>query len=172
MRPADANETAIAWKTIIEKRKPTGLVLSRQNLPVYDADPGVAKGGYIRVEASNGEPRFCSWQRDPRFNSRSAQRNNLSPRAFRHALFPCRASNGSRNKTMRTGSRSSRRESRLGLGGSRTRDSVVSTDRRCRSRSKPEHYGESADGALLMKKFGFTVDHVVAAAKESLQAAE
>ena len=57
VRPADANETAIAWKTIIENRKPTGLVLSRQNLPTYDANPDVAKGGYIRVDASNGEPK-------------------------------------------------------------------------------------------------------------------
>ena len=52
IRPADANETAIAWREIITRRKPVGLALSRQNLPVIDrstcgAAEGVAKGAYI-----------------------------------------------------------------------------------------------------------------------------
>ena len=55
IRPADANETAIAWREIITRRKPVGLALSRQNLPVIDratcgAAEGVAKGAYIICE--------------------------------------------------------------------------------------------------------------------------
>ena len=52
VRPADANETAIAWREVITRRKPTGFALSRQNLPVIDRSifasaEGVAKGAYI-----------------------------------------------------------------------------------------------------------------------------
>ena len=50
VRPADANETAAAWKVILETTdRPSALILSRQNLPVLagtSAD-GVAKGGYV-----------------------------------------------------------------------------------------------------------------------------
>ncbi len=52
VRPADANETAIAWREVISRRKPVGFALSRQNLPVLDRQKfasaeGVAKGAYI-----------------------------------------------------------------------------------------------------------------------------
>ncbi|MFA7535440.1 MAG: transketolase [Desulfuromonadales bacterium] len=53
IRPADANETAEAWKLAIENRRgPTALVLSRQNLPVFDRTTlapatGTRRGGYI-----------------------------------------------------------------------------------------------------------------------------
>ncbi len=51
-RPADANETAAAWQVILERRKPSFLALSRQDLPVldpekYDILNGVRRGGYV-----------------------------------------------------------------------------------------------------------------------------
>ena len=56
VRPGDANEVREAWKVILQRRKPAGLLLSRQNLPVVDrATHGdvalVAKGAYILKEA-------------------------------------------------------------------------------------------------------------------------
>ncbi|MER6307723.1 transketolase [Streptomyces sp. NPDC001657] len=60
VRPADANETAIAWRTVLTHTdRPAGLCLTRQNLPVLDRSPGtglspadgVAKGGYVLAEA-------------------------------------------------------------------------------------------------------------------------
>lgn len=59
VRPGDANEVREAWKVILKLRKPVGLLLSRQNLPVVDrATHGdvalVAKGAYILKEASAG----------------------------------------------------------------------------------------------------------------------
>jgi len=69
VRPADGNETAYAWKTVLERRQgPAGLALSRQNLPVYTrgtADEtgavyagaeNTAKGAYTLLEAANGNP--------------------------------------------------------------------------------------------------------------------
>ena len=52
LRPADANETTVAWRIAIERRRPVCLVLTRQNLPIMDPEKyplrdGVAKGAYI-----------------------------------------------------------------------------------------------------------------------------
>ncbi|GAA1225708.1 transketolase [Prauserella halophila] len=58
-RPADANETAAVWKASLEDTQhPTGLALTRQNVPVLEGTnaEGVAKGGYVLAEASNGNP--------------------------------------------------------------------------------------------------------------------
>ncbi|MGH3837683.1 MAG: transketolase family protein, partial [Pseudonocardiaceae bacterium] len=50
VRPADANETAAAWKAVLEKgERPTGLALTRQSVPVLEGTDtaGVARGGYV-----------------------------------------------------------------------------------------------------------------------------
>ncbi|MBC7374236.1 MAG: transketolase, partial [Frankiales bacterium] len=60
VRPADANETVVAWRTVLEHTdRPAGLCLSRQNLPTFDraifaSAEGVAKGAYVLVDASDG----------------------------------------------------------------------------------------------------------------------
>ncbi len=62
VRPADANETTVAWKTILEHTdRPAGLCLTRQKLPVVDRDTtasadGTALGGYVLAEAPGGDP--------------------------------------------------------------------------------------------------------------------
>jgi transketolase len=59
VRPGDANETAIAWKTILEKTdRPAGLCLSRQNLPTFDrtefaSADGTARGAYVLADGSD-----------------------------------------------------------------------------------------------------------------------
>jgi transketolase len=57
-RPADANETAWAWRTAMTLSGPSALVFTRQNLPVLTGDhirPGVEKGGYVLAD-SDGTP--------------------------------------------------------------------------------------------------------------------
>jgi transketolase len=62
LRPGDANEVVEAWKVIMQLRhEPAALVLSRQNVPTLDRSKyapasGVAKGAYILADAENGEP--------------------------------------------------------------------------------------------------------------------
>jgi transketolase len=62
IRPADANEVSYAWKIALERTTgPTLLVLTRQNLPVYDRDAKngaelTEKGAYVLAEANSGKP--------------------------------------------------------------------------------------------------------------------
>jgi transketolase len=64
VRPGDANETSVAWRTILERTgHPAGLILTRQNIPVLDRSPGglasaegTARGGYVLAEAAGGSP--------------------------------------------------------------------------------------------------------------------
>lgn len=59
IRPADANETVMAWKIAIERKGPTALILTRQNLPILDltqftVKEGVPRGAYILFEPDSG----------------------------------------------------------------------------------------------------------------------
>jgi transketolase len=65
VRPADANETAVAWRTILQRTDhPAGLCLTRQAVPVFDRSPeaglasadGTTRGGYVLAEGEGGRP--------------------------------------------------------------------------------------------------------------------
>ncbi|MCB2202532.1 transketolase [bacterium] len=61
IRPADANETAQAWRFAIENDGPTALILSRQNLPTIDRETyteaeGLLKGAYVLADMGEGDP--------------------------------------------------------------------------------------------------------------------
>jgi transketolase len=62
IRPADANETAVAWKMVIEKKEgPVALVLTRQNVPIIDQGKfspatGLTRGGYILADSAPAKP--------------------------------------------------------------------------------------------------------------------
>jgi transketolase len=59
VRPADANETAVAWKTILEHTdRPAGLCLTRQNVPTFDRSvfasaDGTARGAYVMADGTD-----------------------------------------------------------------------------------------------------------------------
>ena len=65
VRPADANEVAWAWKTILERRKgPAGIALSRQNMPVFERGDGDADGRHLRLRRrTSRRARTCSPRR-------------------------------------------------------------------------------------------------------------
>jgi transketolase len=61
VRPADANETALAWRFALRNYdSPTALALSRQNLPILDSDAipddAIERGAYVLRDADGGEP--------------------------------------------------------------------------------------------------------------------
>lgn len=114
VRPADANETAIAWREILRrytkvfgKGAPHGLALTRQGVPTYEANENAAKGGYVLFEAE-GPPgrtqsrRCCSSRPVPRSMSPSRRASSSRRPGCRPGSSRCRRSSGSRSRTRRT----------------------------------------------------------------------
>jgi len=58
IRPADANETAMAWRLTLEAEGPVAMLLTRQNVPVLDPEvaKGALRGAYVLADADSGEP--------------------------------------------------------------------------------------------------------------------
>jgi len=62
IRPADANEVAEAWRVAIDRtHQPVALVLTRQNVPIFDrgkyaSAEGLRRGGYVLADADGGDP--------------------------------------------------------------------------------------------------------------------
>jgi transketolase len=58
IRPADANETSMAWRSTLEAEGPVAMLLTRQNVPVLDPGPtkGALRGAYVLADADGGEP--------------------------------------------------------------------------------------------------------------------
>jgi transketolase len=58
IRPADANETSMAWRSTLEAEGPVAILLTRQNVPVLDPGPtgGAVRGAYVLADADGGEP--------------------------------------------------------------------------------------------------------------------
>ena len=178
VRPADANETAVAWRTILEHNdRPAGLSLSRQNLPVFDrtefaSAEGVARGGYVLAEASGGTPEVILMGTGSEVQIAVAARQVLEAdgvparvvslpcwewfaaqdRAYREQVLPptVRA-----RVSVEAGVPMGWREF-VGDAGQ-----IVGLD----------HFGASAAYTVLYEQFGLTADAVVAAARESLAAA-
>ena len=104
VRPADANETAACWQTILEHTdRPAGLVLTRQNVPVFPrgedgfADTSnVHRGGYVLLDAEGGAARRGPDRHRLRGPARRRGARRCWPRtASRPASSRCRAGSGS-----------------------------------------------------------------------------
>ena len=179
VRPADANETVGRLADDPRAHRPAGrAVLTRQNVPIFDravfaSAEGVARGGYVLADASDGaaagDPhrhrlRGAARRRGPRACSR--------PRAPRPGWSRCRASSGSTSRTRPT-AQQVLPERREGAGQRRGRASrmgwrdIVGDAGEIVSL---EHFGAARRDTVLFEQFGFTRDRVVAAAHATLGA--
>jgi transketolase len=178
VRPADANETAIAWRTILgHTDRPAGLVLTRQNVPTFDRSvfasaDGVANGGYVLVDASDGQPQVILIGTGSEVQLAVAAREVLESEGTptRVVSMPCVEWFNSQDESYRQQVIPRGVKARVSVEAAIAQGwreivgdagEIVSI----------EHFGASAAGALLMEKFGFTRDHVVAAAHSSLERA-
>ncbi|MFI0236846.1 transketolase [Streptomyces sp. NPDC016845] len=180
VRPADANETAIAWREILERGKkdygksaPHGLVLTRQGVPTYDANESTVKGGYVLVEASKETPDLILVATGSEVQLAVEARETLEAEgvATRVVSMPCvewfeEQDQGYRESVLPSAVRA-RVAVEAGIG--LTWHKYVGDAGRIVSL---EHYGASADGKVLFQEFGFTAENVVAKARESLAAAQ
>jgi transketolase len=182
VRPADANETAWAWRTVLEHTdRPAALCLSRQNLPTLDRSAGsefagaenVARGGYVLVEAAGGTPRVILVATGSEVQIALAARELLQAEGVgtRVVSMPCREwfeeqDPGYRQEVLPPSVRARVSVEAAIAQGWRE---IVGDAGRCVSL---EHFGASASFSVLYQEFGFTGEAVAAAARESLNAAE
>ncbi|GDX16169.1 transketolase [Actinomycetes bacterium] len=174
IRPADANEVAAAWKIIIKGRKASGILLSRQNLPVFDRTKfgsvdGVARGAYILKEASKSpQVILMATGSEVSLAVESAQALEESGIATRVVSIPCFEWFNQQNQKYKDEVLPPSVKARVSIeaGISQGWREYVGDSGACVSL---EHYGASAGANVLFKEFGFTVDNVVATAKKVLK---
>ncbi|MGY1839632.1 MULTISPECIES: transketolase [unclassified Modestobacter] len=178
VRPADANETAVAWRTILEHNdRPAGLALSRQNLPVFDrtefgSAEGVAKGGYVLAEASNGSPEVILMGTGSEVQIAVAAREQLEAAGVptRVVSLPCWEWFAEQDEAYRLEVLPASVKARVSVEAGVPmgwREFVGDAGRIVGL----NHYGASASYSKLYEEFGLTEDAVVAAARESIEAA-
>ncbi len=177
IRPADANETAHAWRIAVDSDGPTALVLTRQSIPVLEgtaeAAEGVARGGYVLSEPEGGpdiilvgtgsEVWVCV--EAARLLAAAGEGDDVSAGPFRarvvslpswdlFALQPV----SYRHEVLPPGIRRLAVEAAASLGWERYADDVVAID----------HFGASAPGPIVLEHFGYTPANVASRARALL----
>ncbi len=185
VRPADANETAWAWKTILERRKgPAGIALSRQNLPVFPRDSAAsgtefapaqhaAKGAYTLIDSPTGTADVILIATGSEVGVAVDARAKLETKGIgaRVVSAPClewfdEQSDEYREAVLpRAVTARISVEAGLALGWSKYVGSNGAS-------ISIEHFGASADHQTLFREFGITPDAVVAAAETILSSTE
>ncbi len=173
VRPADANETAVAWREILIRDKPVGLALSRQNLPVFERSAsnsadGVAKGAYVIAEPKSA-PDVILIATGSEVNvaieaSRILAEQNISARVV---SAPClewfEEQSDSYKESVLPKNLRARVSIEAGVGAGWQKyvgdnGEIISL----------EHFGASASAGSLFKEYGFTADNIVLAAKRTI----
>jgi transketolase len=174
IRPADANEVAAAWKKIIQGRKASGILLSRQNLPVFDRSEfgsldGVSKGAYILKEASTTPQLILmATGSEVALAVESARILEESGVATRVVSVPCFEWFNEQTQTYKDQVLPPSIKARVSIEAGIAQGWREYVGDGGASISL-EHYGASAGANILFKEFGFTVDNVVATAKKVLK---
>ncbi|MHB0937865.1 MAG: transketolase [Armatimonadota bacterium] len=173
IRPADATETAEAWKAALRNTGgPTGIALTRQNLPVIDRTKyapagGLQQGGYVLWQSGDGTPDviLIATGSEVSVALEAAERLAAEGVNVRVVSMPCWRFFDAQLPEYRDSVLPPQVRARvsveagvtlgwehyLGTGGI-----AIGLD----------HFGASAPGKVLLEKFGFTPDRVVAAAKD------
>ena len=173
VRPADANETSIAWREVITRSKPTGFALSRQNLPVLDrakfaSAEGTAKGAYIVSEAK-GAAHVLLIATGSEVSLAIAAQELLEQEGIHARVIsaPCLEWFVETDKAYQESVIPSSVKARVSIEAGVTvgwreyvGDAGISIGL--------NHFGASASAGTLFQEFGFTSEAVVIAAKESI----
>ena len=174
IRPGDANETAEAWRATMEHREgAVGLVLCRQNIPVLDrsgAKGDVSRGAYILAEASGGKPKIILIGTGSELQLAFGGRQKLEAEGIptRVVSMPCWEFFDNQPREYRDEVLPPSVWARLSIEAGVTlgwqkyvgdKGGSIGVDR----------YGASAPGEVVMREYGFTVDHVVEFARGLLR---
>ena len=173
IRPADANEVAAAWRVIIQRRRACGILLSRQNLPVFDRSQfgsvdGVARGAYILKEASStAQVILMATGSEVALAVTSAQALEASGISTRVVSVPCFEWFNEQTQAYKDEVLPPSIKARVSIEAGIAqgwRDYVGDSG----ASISLEHYGASAGATVLFKEFGFTVENVIATVKKVL----
>jgi len=176
VRPGDANETAVAWKTILERDShPSALCLSRQNMPVLDRSAGlasaagVARGGYVLAEA-DGDPKVILIATGSEVQIALAARDELQAAGTpaRVVSMPCVEWFAEQQPAYREEVLPSRIRARVSVEAGVTlgwREYVGDLGESV----GVEHFGASAPYQRLYAEFGLTSERVAAVARTVLE---
>jgi transketolase len=180
VRPGDANETAVAWATILRNARPAGLTLTRQNVPVFDRKAfananGAAKGAYILVdggESGKKAPDVILIATGSEVSIAVEARQKLERAGVRTRVvsMPCREWFEDQTKAYQEKVLPASVRARVSIEAAVSfgwHDVVGDAGRSI----SLEHFGASADYKTLYAEFGLTADATVKAAKDSLKAA-
>ncbi|MFJ9057992.1 transketolase [Streptomyces sp. NPDC102409] len=178
VRPGDANETTVCWRTILEHTdRPAGLVLTRQNLPVLDradgvhaAAEGAARGAYILVEAAGSAPDVILVATGSEVQIALDARKLLVDEglAVRVVSMPCREWFAAQPLPYQDDVLPPDVRARVSVEaavGQGWREVVGDAGRIV----SLEHYGASADYQRLYDEFGITAEAVASAARASIR---
>lgn len=169
IRPADANETAVAWKTALKRTDgPTALILTRQNLPIldrsrYPSAEGLAKGAYILADAPDGKPDAILLATGSEVHLALSASAELERRGIKARVvnMPCFELFEAQDEAYKLEVLPPSVKARLAIEAASPmgwhryagdEGDVLGIDR----------FGASAPAKVLFEKFGFTVDNVVA----------
>ena len=175
MRPCDANEVAEAWRVIMElKHEPVALILSRQALPTLDRSKyapasGLRRGAYVLSDAGNGKPDVLLIATGSEVSLCMAAQEELAKEGVGARVISMPSwklfedqDEGYRESVIPSAVRarvSVEQAARFGW------ERYVGIDG---ERIGMRTFGESAPLQKLVKKFGFTVDAVVTAARDQI----
>jgi transketolase len=181
VRPADANETAACWRTVLEHTdRPAGLCLTRQNVPVFPrgedgfaTTDDVSRGAYVLREADGGDPEVVLVGTGSEVQLAVEAQRQLAAQGIRARVvsMPCKEWFDEQDPDYRDSVVPPSVKPRVSVEAAVSQGwrEVVGDAGRIVSL---EHFGASADFATLFKEFGITAEAVVQAAHASIAAAQ
>ncbi|MDP6160528.1 MAG: transketolase [Acidimicrobiales bacterium] len=167
IRPADANETAGAWRTIVDGAGPAALLLTRQDVPVLSGTgdhAAVARGGYVLAEPEGApEVILIGTGSEVSVAMDAADTLTTAGRSVRVVSMPCmedfaNQDSAYRNSVLPGGVPTLSIEAGVTFGWDRWADRCIGIDR----------FGASAPGGRVIAELGITAEALVAAATELL----
>jgi transketolase len=167
LRPADAAETAEAWRVIVEDLEgPAALILSRQNLPVFDHDvfgaaSGVARGAYVLVEDDDPEVVIVATGSEVWVAVEAAKLLDVAVRVVSMPSWELfeQQDDAYQDDVLPEDLPTVSVEAAISMGWERWADEHVSIER----------FGASAPGEVVLEKLGFTPAHVAEVVRDLLE---
>jgi transketolase len=171
IRPGDANETVVAWRTILERARPAALCLTRQNLPVLDRSAdlasaeGAARGGYVLAGGSDAI--LIATGSEVSIALEAREQLAAGGVSARVVSMPCVEWFDEQDESYRREVLPSAIRARVSVEAGITAPWRLFTGDAGASIGV-DHFGASADYKKLYQEFGITAERVAAAARDSL----